>query len=280
VRGIRKQYQKKLPWEQARDLGFPYSGIQLTEEEIRTAMQNSPSNSAAARYMGISLETFKKYAEMYIDVETGLNLYQLHKNQGAKHTKKPKQHPSCLPIRTYQKQIDNLLTIQKWTNPRRVSLLRNMLTLHGMAPDCCQNCGYSETRLKDNKLPLILHFVNSNRKDWRLENIKWLCYNCAFIMASDPFTGRVLRNIQSSPIVGHDSSEENNLLFYNLDKYYFEEINKMQDFIEDDRYTEVEDLIDYDTSEQDDLQNYIASNKSYDKPDSFDINDLIDRHIK
>ena len=276
MKGKRTKYQKKLPWEVSRDLGFPHLGFQLTEEEIREGMANSRSCAEAARYMGISLESFKKYAEKYIDIETGKNLYELHKNVGFKNQKKPRPHKNPLP-KLYKKQIDNLLVEQKWTNPRRVALLRNMMMLHKLHKDACEQCGYDESRMKDGKLPLMIHFINGDRKDWRIDNIKWLCYNCAFQMCSDPFTGRVLNNIQSSPIVGHESSEENNLLFYNLDQYFLNEIDNMQTFVEDGRYKEANDLIDY--SEEADMQSYIDATKEYHKPDSFDLNDLIDRRV-
>ena len=37
----------------------------ILESEIRNAMDNSQSNRAAARFLGVDYRTYKKYAEMY-----------------------------------------------------------------------------------------------------------------------------------------------------------------------------------------------------------------------
>ena len=274
MRGKRVRYQKKLPHDVSKAMGFPHLGLQLTEEEIRDAMAHSDSNSTAAKYMGIGLPAYRKYASSYVDPETGRTLYDIHKNKGGRAKKKPHKGPKL-----YQKQLDNLLTEQKWTNPRRLSLLRNFLMLHKLNSECCESCGYDEKRIKDNKVPLMIHFINGNRHDWRKDNLKWLCYNCYFQNVGDPFAGRVLKNIQSSNIIGEESSEENNLLFYNLDQFYLDEIEKMGKFIEEGRYTETEDLIDYKKEEEEDLQELIDYEIKYKKTEFNDENDFIDIRV-
>jgi hypothetical protein len=273
MKGKRKKYQKKLPHEVSKALGFPHMGLQLTEEEIRDAMAHSDSNVSAARYMGITKITYKKYAERYVDIETGKTLYEIHKNKGGRYKKKTPKGPKL-----YKKQMDNLLVKQKWTNPRRVALLRNMMQLHGLQKDSCEACGYDKRRIKDDKLPLMIHFVNGDRKDWSIENIKWLCYNCYFENVGDPFAGRVLRNMESSQVVGEETSEESNLLFYNLDEFYLQEIEKLGKFVEEGRYTEEEDLIDFKKDEDEDLKKFVEEFK-YAKTEFTDENDFIDRRI-
>ena len=53
----------------------------ISESEIRYAMQNTKSCSEAARFLKVGYETFKKYAELYVDSATGKTLFDLHKNK-------------------------------------------------------------------------------------------------------------------------------------------------------------------------------------------------------
>jgi len=279
VRGKRKRYQKKLPHEVSKALGFPHLGLQLTEDEVRDAMSKSGNPTEAARYMGISYRTFRKYARMYIDLETGKTLYDLHVN-GKSLEKKTREYKEPLP-RRFQKQIDKLLTYRKWTSPARVAILQKMLIIHELHKEYCESCDYHERRVKDGKQPLLLHFIDGDRRNWTLSNIKWLCYNCYFIHVTDSFSGRVLRNMQSSPIVGHETSFESNLLFYKLDESVLREIEQMQKFLDEGRYKEEDDLIDYEIREGQELQELEDMlNIEYKKPElDEDEDSLIDRRI-
>ena len=279
MRGKRKKYQKKLPHDVSKALGFPHLGLQLTEDEIRDAMNNSGNPTEAARYMGISYRTLRKYANMYVDLETGKTLYELHVH-GNPMYRKPRKYRELLP-RKFKKQIDKLLTYRKWTSPSRVAILQKMLILHELNKEYCEHCNYHEKRVKDGKQPLLLHFIDGDRRNWTLSNIRWLCYNFYFIHVTDSFSGRVLRNMQSAPIVGDETSFESNLLFYKLDDATLKEIEQMQNFLDEGRYTEEEDLIDYDSQEEQDLQDLQdMANSQYTKPDlDFDEDSLIDRRI-
>ncbi len=44
-------------------------------------MENTKSNAEAARFLKVSFTTYKKYARLYTDRDTGKTLYELHKNQ-------------------------------------------------------------------------------------------------------------------------------------------------------------------------------------------------------
>ena len=55
--------------------------MNLTESQIRYAMANTYSNRGAARFLNVSINTYLKYAEQYVDSETGLNLRDLHKQK-------------------------------------------------------------------------------------------------------------------------------------------------------------------------------------------------------
>ena len=48
----------------------------ITESEIRYAMENSKSCAEAARFLKISYEAFRKYAKLYKDEATGNTLFE------------------------------------------------------------------------------------------------------------------------------------------------------------------------------------------------------------
>jgi hypothetical protein len=281
MKGKRAKYQKKLPHEVSKEIGFPHLGLQLTEDEIRESMANSKNITDACRYMGISLKTWVDYAKRYIDLETGKTLYEMHRKYGNPNVVRTRKNKENLP-RKYKKQIDKLLTYRKWTSPARVSILKKMLILHELHKEQCEHCGYEDRRIKDGKQPLMLHFVDGDRRNWELSNIRWLCYNCYFIQATDPFSGRMLRNMESSPIVGHETSFESNLLFYEFDESILKEIQVMQNFLEEGRYTEEEDLVDFKSKqerEMDAIKNAISEIQYTKLELGDDEESLIDKRI-
>ena len=42
--------------------------------------------------------------------------------------------------------------------------------------------------MHDTKVPIILNHIDGNRKNWHLDNLEFLCYNCAFLYATSPLT--------------------------------------------------------------------------------------------
>jgi hypothetical protein len=73
------------------DKQFGRPPIQLTESQIRYAMENSFGNKAAARFLNIDYRTYKKYAKMYIDSDSGKTLFDLHIKIGVKLDKPTKE---------------------------------------------------------------------------------------------------------------------------------------------------------------------------------------------
>ena len=64
------------------------TALNLPESDIRYAIENTKSNSEAARFLKVSFTTYKKYAKLYTDSTTGKTLWELHKNQAGKGIRK------------------------------------------------------------------------------------------------------------------------------------------------------------------------------------------------
>ena len=63
--------------------------------------------------------------------------------------------------------------------------LKYRLTVEGHLEECCGNCGFTEHRVTDHKVPLILHFKDKNKLNYNLSNIEFLCYNCYFYLSGN-----------------------------------------------------------------------------------------------
>ena len=63
--------------------------------------------------------------------------------------------------------------------------LMNRLINVGWLVQECSNCGYSEFRKSDSKSPLILDYIDDDRTNRDLSNLRTLCYNCFFILKLD-----------------------------------------------------------------------------------------------
>jgi hypothetical protein len=154
-------------------LGRGREPLNLTETQIRYAMKNSKSNSAAARFLNISLTTYAKYSKRYVDSESGLNLWDLHKNVGAKGIKKP--HNITKGIYSIKDILDG-----KYPEYPVYQLKRRLINNSERVqfPHQCHNCGYNEKRITDGSIPLILDHMDGDWNNHKRDNLRFLCYNC------------------------------------------------------------------------------------------------------
>lgn len=146
----------------------------LTEKEIRYAMRSTNSNAEAAAFLHINQLTYAKYAKMYFDPESGKNLYELHKNQGAHHSTKPSV------------QLATLEDIYAGKHPKyNVVKLKARLISEGAMDERCHICGFDERRISDYSVPLVLTWKNGDKKDHSRDNLELVCYNCYHLNYGD-----------------------------------------------------------------------------------------------
>jgi len=152
------------------------SALNLSESEIRYAMENTKSNSEAARFLNVSFTTYKKYARQFIDSKTDKNLWELHKNQAGKDIVQATAGPYS---------IDKLLQGEFPNYP--VWKLRNRILALGILPEKCNSCGYEERRITDDTTPLLLDFKDGDSTNHRIENLQLLCLNCYYMQSGNPY---------------------------------------------------------------------------------------------
>jgi hypothetical protein len=228
-----------------------FKGLQLSEEVIRTAMKNTRSNKEAASWLRISYKTWKKYAKSYIDPITGRDLFSVHTASGGKgipkvmKSAKNKVNPRALEL-GYQ------LIKGQYCTPARVDELSKRLMKDGRLGYCCAECGFSQKRPIDLKMPLMLNFKNDDRTDWTEDNLRWLCYNCSFLLSLDSFTRTNRQIIQS---IAPESPDAPEVLesFYQIDDFYLDHLRNLgvKDLAEEVKPQknktpeDINDLIDY-----------------------------------
>jgi transposase len=226
-----------------------YKGLQLSEEVVRNAIKNTRSNREAAAWLRISYKTWRKYAQSYKDERTGMTLFDTHMAHGGRGVPKVRSRGNRANPRALQ--LGYQLIQGQLCTPERVKELTRRLMKDGRLGYCCKECGYAQKRPIDMKMPLLLNFINNDRTDWREENLRWLCYNCSFILALD-YTNRTTRAILSAVAPESPDTPEEVKTFYNIDDFYLEHLRGLgvKDLAEvvrpqEDTKTGLDDLIDY-----------------------------------
>jgi len=184
-------------------------GASISEQEIRRAMSLSTSNQGAARVLNVSFNTYKLYSSLYTDPETGKTLFELHKNQAGKGVRKFFYNSKDTPLTDLLKQGVNITSYS-------IDKLKHRLIYEGLLPGCCNKCGFSEARVTDMKVPLLLNYKDRNKSNWTIENLELLCYNCYFLYIGEVFDTQQLGMIEDfgAPIVQKYEPD------WELDDYY------------------------------------------------------------
>jgi hypothetical protein len=138
----------------------------LLESEILEIQKVTKSARQAARRLGVSYPTYKKYCKLY-------NIFKTF-DRKAKRT-------SIRPINPYKGKypLPKLLNGEFPNFP--IHRLKDKLIRSGLKKAECEQCGFGERRITDGKIPLLLNFEDGNRSNHKLENLKVLCFNCTFV---------------------------------------------------------------------------------------------------
>ena len=180
-----------------------------------TAMDKTKSVKAAARYLNCSYHHLKRYMKLYVDEESGKTLFDKHKNQQGKGIPKF--------LRASGKEPSLIDIIEGKINPASFSpeKLKYRLTVEGHLEECCGNCGFTEHRVTDHKVPLILHFKDKNKLNYNLTNIEFLCYNCYYLSVGDIFTDKQVEAIEDHKPVNTGE------VSWDLDPYQLERLKEL-----------------------------------------------------
>ena len=182
----------------------------LSKEQILAAQAKTKSNMAAARYLHVSYQHYKRYAKTY-------NLLDSHKNQSGKGIPKflkgTKKMPHMLEI------IEGRIAASSF-DPNK---LKYALIEQGYLLEECAVCSFKERRVMDYKMPLLLHFKDNNSNNYSLDNIQLLCYNHYFLTVGDIFNDKDIKQIETKQ--EHFGTSEN--VEWEVDDYHLQRLKEL-----------------------------------------------------
>jgi hypothetical protein len=182
----------------------------LSKEQILAAQAKTLSNMAAARYLHVSYQHYKRYAKLY-------KLFESHKNQSGvgipKFLKGPKKMPHMLEI------IEGRISAASF-DPNK---LKYALIEQGYLPEECSVCKFKERRVLDYKMPLLLHFKDKNSNNYGLDNVQLLCYNHYFLQVGDIFNKKDEKQIESQ--TEHFGTTEK--IEFEVDDYHLQRLKEL-----------------------------------------------------
>lgn len=186
----------------------------LTKEQILAAMAKTKSNMAAARYLHCSYVHYKKWAKIY-ESDTHENLFEQHKNQSGvgipKFLRAGGKEPALLDI------IEGRANASSFSPDK----IKYRLITEGYLEEKCAMCGFEERRVLDYKMPLLLHFKDNNKKNYKLDNIELLCYNHYFLTVGDIFTDKQIEGIEDHKPVNQGKVE------WEVDDYHLQRLKEL-----------------------------------------------------
>ena len=161
----------------------------LSKELIKGAMSQTLSNRAAARYLNCSYQHYKRWAKLY-ESDTHDDLFEQHKNQSGKGI------PKFLRSGGKEPALIDIIEGRIDTSSFSPDKIKYRLIVEGHLLEECKVCKFSERRVSDYKIPLLLNFKDNNKKNYRKENIELLCYNYYFLTVGDIFSDKQIKGIE------------------------------------------------------------------------------------
>ena len=145
-------------------LRIPGRRTAITKNMIEESQMNTKSAMEAARWLGVSYATYRKYAKMYGIFENHLSKegFGIRKGYGK----------FRIPVEEIIK--GNRVPPRRWSH----KVLKGRLIEDGYFQEECSTCGYNEINLKLDKVCLTLDFVDGDHQNFKFENLRLLCPNC------------------------------------------------------------------------------------------------------
>lgn len=200
---IDKKYVKRLSKFRNR---FRGKSFVITKSQLDYAFANSKSCNGAARVLGVDLRTLKKYVELNDMLDT----YNNHKNFSGK----------GVPRGGHNRRIQLVDIIYNNKHPNYdTQKLKHRLISECILEEQCNRCGYNEKRYYDQMSPLILDYIDGNKKNKHIDNLQLLCYNCTFLVR--PLNGRMSNKL----ITGLNKLDKPTQLNDEIDYSKFEKFN-------------------------------------------------------
>ena len=148
-----------------RPVRIPGKRFVLTKGMIEEAQSHTKSNMAAAKWLGVSYNTYKRWAKYY-------DVFEQHLNQSGVGVRKG--------WATFRIPIEDILNGKRKCN-YTLPTLKKRLVAEGYMKEECYSCHWNEGRVTDGKIPLTIDFIDGESENKSLDNMRLLCPNCYFV---------------------------------------------------------------------------------------------------
>jgi len=189
----------------------------ISKEMCRAAMAKTKSVRAAARYLNCSYHHLKRYMKLYKDEETGKTLFDTHKNPMGKGI------PKFLKGKGKEPALIDIIEGRVDPSSFSPEKIKYRLITEGHLEEECNNCGFTERRVVDYKIPLILNFRDKNKQNYKKDNIQFLCYNCYFLFVANVFTEKDIEQLEDHKPL----SKTTDTINFQLDKYHLKRLKEL-----------------------------------------------------
>ncbi len=133
---------------------------------IKAAIASTQSMGQAALYLGVSKNTFKKYAKSYGVWAPRASSKGIRKSAGGH----------------LAHDLTKILE-GKNPNPYRENTLLDKAIREGYLACKCNNCNEDFSHITDKEPPLILDFLDRNTQNSKIGNLRALCFNCIYLLS-------------------------------------------------------------------------------------------------
>jgi hypothetical protein len=100
--------------------------------------------------------------------------------------------------------------------------VKKRLFEEGYLHEKCSCCNFEERRILDYRVPIILHFKDNNKKNYRLENLEILCYNCYFLTVGNIFTDKQIEQMEEHKPINSGPDAD-----WQLDEYQIQRLKEL-----------------------------------------------------
>jgi hypothetical protein len=208
-----------------------------TKEDLLRAMKVTKSVRAAARYLNCSYQHIKPYFKSFRVDDNDPNsptLFDVHKNQVGKGIPKFLKHHGKDP------DLKKILNGELYTESFSIDKFKRRLIQEAILAEECSCCGFNEQRVSDYRVPLLINFKNGNKRDWKQENIEFLCYNCYYLTIGDIFTPKQMQGIEDTYEIPKRQEVK-----WEMDETMYEQFKSLNLLDENDYKNDDDDFIAY-----------------------------------
>lgn len=184
----------------------------LLAKDILIAQEHTQSAAQAARYLNVNYATYRKYAVLY-------DLFKNHTNKTGKGIPRKKMKGLF--------GLDAILNGEHPTYDR--GKLKERIIRAGKLPERCNLCGFDQKRVFDGRCPLVLHSLDGDNHNLRLENLELRCYNCSYLTTGVVSAKSEMKKPLNEGVFDHDLVDTNAISAEELDQLREELWSSMDD---------------------------------------------------